>query len=536
MSLPSSASPTLLERLFLRPGVGRLLRRLPGPPPRPPHRTRSVVRLVVDGPGDVARHNVEVVSRLCARLDIPCFEVPSDGPRHRVGVPAENWDRLLEALRADRAPARYAASPGRDLLGRAVLRPGTAQTVLADPSRVRIVAVGDWVAAGGSGEVHGPELACEVERWDALPDGSHVAPQPNRLTTRTTLALLEPAAATPCGSRLAGAGQPSPFEVRFPIDLVLTWVDGSDPQWLRRRRAALDRSTHRPRDVADSPSRYRDNGELRYALRSIHRNLPWVRTTYLVTDDQVPEWLDTSHPGLRVVSHRELFAGTGVEHSFNSHAISARLHHLPGLSDHFLYTNDDIFVGRPLAPSAFFLGNGLARLAVSRSTLPIVADRPTVPHEAARENSAELVHRRFGVRPRQNFMHVPLPMRRSVLVELEQHHSEALAATWGHPFRSVDDVEIGWLHHYTAFATGRATVGGPVYDYFAASSEAAWEGLRRLAIRRHLDVFCINDDDEADAQHSRRIAPWLARYFPSPSPYERGAAGSGRSCGQGSGK
>ena len=79
---------------------------------------------------------------------------------------------------------------------------------------------------------------------------------------------------------------------------------------------------------------------------------PWVRNIYLVTDDQVPDWLDTSCPDVKVVSHREIFANQADLPTFNSHAIESQIHRIEGLSEHFLYLNDDFFVGRPLSPTA----------------------------------------------------------------------------------------------------------------------------------------------------------------------------------------
>ena len=41
-----------------------------------------------------------------------------------------------------------------------------------------------------------------------------------------------------------------------------------------------------------SASRYRDNNELRYSLRSLAKFAPWIRHVYIVTNGQIPYWLD----------------------------------------------------------------------------------------------------------------------------------------------------------------------------------------------------------------------------------------------------
>lgn len=139
-----------------------------------------------------------------------------------------------------------------------------------------------------------------------------------------------------------------PEDVRFPIDVVYTWVDGNDPAW-RRRRSAYDGGYHAE---SANAARYISRDELRYSLRALEQNAPWVRHVHLVTDGQRPAWLNDSHPRLTVVDHSEIFADPAALPTFNSHAIESRLHHIKGLSEHFLYLNDDMFLGRPVTPQA----------------------------------------------------------------------------------------------------------------------------------------------------------------------------------------
>ena len=66
-------------------------------------------------------------------------------------------------------------------------------------------------------------------------------------------------------------------------------------------------------------------------------------------------------PDVTVVSHREVFGDTGLLPTFNSQAIESRLHRIPGLAEHFLYFNDDMFMGRAVAPDLFFSPGGLSK-------------------------------------------------------------------------------------------------------------------------------------------------------------------------------
>ncbi|XP_058130379.1 N-acetylglucosamine-1-phosphotransferase subunits alpha/beta [Anopheles ziemanni] len=125
------------------------------------------------------------------------------------------------------------------------------------------------------------------------------------------------------------------------IDVVYTWVNGSDPRFLDD--LALYSAT---RDKA----RYDDKNELRYSLRSLEKYAPWVRNVYIVTNGQVPCWLNLENSRVRIVTHSEIADADTALPTFSSASIETFIHRIPGLSRHFLYLNDDIFLGAPLYP------------------------------------------------------------------------------------------------------------------------------------------------------------------------------------------
>jgi hypothetical protein len=78
----------------------------------------------------------------------------------------------------------------------------------------------------------------------------------------------------------------------------------------------------------DSQNRYRDNSELRYSLRSIAKFAPWVRHIYIVTNGQVPWWLNVNHPRLTVVPHHDIWVNKSHLPVFASPAIESHLHRI----------------------------------------------------------------------------------------------------------------------------------------------------------------------------------------------------------------
>ena len=168
---------------------------------------------------------------------------------------------------------------------------------------------------------------------------------------------------------------PTVGECRFPVDVVYTWVDGSDPAWnaAREQRLAGVTGTAQTRE-SSGQARFIAHDELRYSLRSLHLFAPWVRRIHLVTAGQVPDWLDADHPMVNVVDHSQILPADGLP-TFNSHAIETSLHRIEGLTEHFVYFNDDFLLGRPVRPETFFTAAGLCATYFSPMTIGLTDAR-----------------------------------------------------------------------------------------------------------------------------------------------------------------
>ncbi|MDX1638568.1 MAG: Stealth CR1 domain-containing protein [Balneolaceae bacterium] len=133
------------------------------------------------------------------------------------------------------------------------------------------------------------------------------------------------------------------------FDVVYTWVDGSDPDYM----AKCKRYAGQKKDT--NPERYRDNFDLiKYSIRSLERYFGSFRHLFILTArPQVPAWCDTGHDRLTVVHHDEVIPGRYLP-TFNSNVIESFIHRIPGLSDNFLYMNDDFLFGNPVSTDTFY--------------------------------------------------------------------------------------------------------------------------------------------------------------------------------------
>ncbi|MEV2241150.1 stealth family protein [Micromonospora sp. NPDC049891] len=413
------------------------------------------------------------------------------------------------------------------------VRPGRNQPDLAPTEVIQV-----WfpVTDVRAGVVLGAQFACEIEFWSRVGDVVR-APRHNAVIdeaparaepVRVAAALLShfvPEADDHTYGTRRDLTVRAPDRVGFPIDAVYTWVDGSDPEWLERKRAALGSPGGELHAIAANSSRYQNRDELRYSMRSLHSFAPWLRKIFLVTDGQLPSWLDPSHPMITVVSHAELFADLGGLSSFNSHAIESRLHRIEGLAEHFLYLNDDVFLGRPLLPTHFFHANGIAKFFLSPAQFGLGEAKPTDPPvNAAGKNNRRHIQRQFGVTITQKLKHTPFALRRSIMHQIEAVLQADVTATAQHRFRHHEDLSIpSSLHQYWAYLTAQAVPADIEYEYADLGHPSTPARLAELLARRHRDVFCLNDTDSdprALAEQERMLADFLPRYLPFPAPFE----------------
>ena len=170
----------------------------------------------------------------------------------------------------------------------------------------------------------------------------------------------------------------TPINSKFPVDVVVTWVDGTDPTWIH----AYEQYSKKPIDR----ERFVDVDELYYCLKSIESYLPWVRYTFLVTmRPQKPKYLE-DFPNVKVIHHDQIYSNTDWLPTFNSQSIETQLANIPGLSEHFIYFNDDVFIGKPLSKEFFFTSQGKPQLYQRQrvnhffqSTLNIIRDKYDLP-------------------------------------------------------------------------------------------------------------------------------------------------------------
>jgi len=317
------------------------------------------------------------------------------------------------------------------------------------------------------------------------------------------------------------------LDVKFPIDIVFTWVNGDDPEFLnsvaRFSPALVDKA-----EVTDT-ARFKSRDELRYALRSIHQYAPWARNIYIVTNGQVPRWLDTEHPSINVVPHTTILDADYLP-TFNSHVIESALHRIPGLAEHYLYLNDDMMLTRPVSPEYFFSAGGLAYVFASHVELDgSTGVEENTPSEWAAKNAQKLIQSTFHRSVSTMFAHTFYPQLRSVAEENERRWSNEFHICRMNRFRAKSDLLCtGFLHPHVAHLTGKAVVTRTRHYYFNVRKKIALKYYTRLLQEKDTDIVpysvCPNDRFSADSnefeQYDDQLVHFLNAYFSKPTPFE----------------
>jgi len=153
-----------------------------------------------------------------------------------------------------------------------------------------------------------------------------------------------------------GCDMPPPH----PVDAVFSWVNGSDTLFQESLLVHLpeEQKANNKRGYGTLQNRFRDLGQLKYSLRSIEKYAPWINQIWLVVSHKSPSWLnttypDSSNPRVRIAYHIDIFPNSDLP-TFNSNAIEANMHKIPGLSKEFLYFNDDLSLTKTICYSDFW--------------------------------------------------------------------------------------------------------------------------------------------------------------------------------------
>lgn len=306
------------------------------------------------------------------------------------------------------------------------------------------------------------------------------------------------------------------------VDIVYTWVNGDDENWIDKKNQALGRMIGLL-PTSNSSSRFKSRDELKYSIRSVLMYAPWVRKIYIITDNQKPEWfVETDR--IKLVDHSEIFPDVGVLPVFNSHAIESCLHLIPDLSEYFLYLNDDVLFSKPCKKDDFFnFPERKTKFFFSNSTF--IPEKVTVndlPVDVAAYNNISFLNKEFGYFSDRKFQHTPISLSKSNLSKMEKKHPEIFDSNRLSKVRSANDFSIvSSLYHHYGLIDGFSEAAVIQYDYINLADKSykyKLEYFLNCDYKRRPKVICINDVD-SEKLCQNEISFNISRYLEALYPY-----------------
>lgn len=313
-------------------------------------------------------------------------------------------------------------------------------------------------------------------------------------------------------------------KVNLKVDIVYLWVNGNDPEW-RSKHDRFVGSDNNDTSM-NCEGRYVNNDELKYSLRSLDMYAPWINRVFIVTDNQIPQWLDISNPKVRIVDHKEILPDE-VLPTFNSRVIEHRLHLIPGLSEYFLYANDDMFFNREVRTTDFFTEDGIPIVRLSRRpfrklTLFLkenLLGKPLSNYNKTIQTSAKMVEREYGIYIGHKTHHNIDAYKKSDYQHTYEVFKKEIEPTLKNRKRSGNDVQRN-IYTYVPIAEKKAKIN------FVSNKTSFRFQIEKQHYYKKLEdynplLFCMNDSEYADNDARNRMAEFLKTRFPNKSQFEK---------------
>ena len=181
----------------------------------------------------------------------------------------------------------------------------------------------------------------------------------------------------------------------FPIDIVYTWAG---------------------EDMSDD-IRLSNNNELKYSIRSVYKYAPWINRIYILMNPpkKVPSWFNNKYSKLiTIVDHKDTFPNNSIMPNTNSNAIETTLHNISGLSEHFIYFNDDFFLGDYVKYTDFFTSTGKP---IVHNDLKKIINSSSLSYK---KESLKIEYPKILETNALNFYpHVPIPLLKSYIFKFQ---------------------------------------------------------------------------------------------------------------------
>ena len=322
------------------------------------------------------------------------------------------------------------------------------------------------------------------------------------------------------------------------VDIVITWVNGDDPKWNNKKNQYSNEIFDKK---LNSKERYYDYNTLKYFFRSVEKNASFINKVFLITDNQIPRWLDIDNKKVKIINHQDFIPSKYLP-TFNSNVIESNIFRIEDLSENFILFNDDMLITRKMNKSDFFKNNLPVDAAIQH---PLIAN---IKFDNIRLNNMVILNNKFNKRdilkkhffkfynykyglenlknlsmlPYSNFsgfedFHLPIAYKKSELKKVYLENKSHFDDMFKSKFRTSRDINQ-WLFRYYRLCLGQFTPGRILGKYYTVKevSKIKYDFKKNKKIK----MICINDTGNADEDCYSDVNHLLNYIFPNKSEFE----------------
>ena len=312
------------------------------------------------------------------------------------------------------------------------------------------------------------------------------------------------------------------------IDFVVTWIDGSDPNWIAEKNKYFIGN-----DEDASTNRYKDWGLLKYWFRGVEKFAPWVNKIYFITYGHLPTWLNVDNPKLVIVKHSDYIPKQYLP-TFNSNVIELNIGKIKELSNNFVLFNDDFFLIKRTKPTDFFKNNvpcdtiGLnVHCPDEKNIVQNICIRDTEIinkyfniHDVLKKDwkkwynikNGKILLRTLALQSCPRFpgfwqSHLPISYKKQTFEKIWNIEGKLLNETSTHKFRSKEDINH-WLMREFQICEGNINVRNIKFGKVFHIEEFCQKDINEIlcTIRKQkYKCICINDSKYTNNNYSKLV-------------------------------
>ncbi len=307
------------------------------------------------------------------------------------------------------------------------------------------------------------------------------------------------------------------------IDLVYTWVNDKDPVWAEKK-AQFNESAKNCNKDATSICRFFNNDELKYSLRSVEKNIPWINRIFIITDNQTPKWLNINHPKIKIIDHTEIIQNDKLP-TYNACTIENAMVNIKELSEYFIYANDDMFFWNKTEPDFFFQdGKPICRV-----------DKKINKNKKYKHLYGSMIFKAYSLmkeRFNADYPYFPHhnadPYKKSTFLDCVNEFKNEFDNTVNNRFRDFSDMQRMVVYYYALYKNEAVlkNVNLSIFDKIkgilqdSEYYDAQPKFLKKITNSK-AKLMCINDSRKTTDDTRKKVREILDKKFPEKSSFEK---------------